>query len=253
MPYTTLGLDLGVASIGWALISEDGDREFHLKAWGSRIFEQGLDSGSGLDGISAGRGTSRAAVRRQKRALRTQYKRRRDRKNDLRHILTENGMLPEPFTPDFFVELDRKLVQTLPEAEREHAAHIVPYLYRKLALDRPLTKEEFGRAIYHLAQRRGYRSNRKLDLKDKDTGVVKEDIAELKSKMKQTHARTLAEYFCTVDPNEERIRARYTDRAMYEDEFRKICEVQRAIVSPELENSFTKQYSSSTNLNPPEG
>lgn len=240
MPYTTLGLDLGVASIGWALISEDGDREFHLKAWGSRIFEQGLDSGSGLDGISAGKGTSRAAERRQKRALRTQYKRRRERKNELKHILTENGMLPEPFTPEFFVELDRKLVQTLPEAEREHAAHIAPYLYRKLALDRPLTKEEFGRAIYHLAQRRGYRSNRKLDMKDKDTGVVKEGIAELKSKMEQTHARTLAEYFCMVDPNEERIRARYTDRAMYEDEFRKICEAQRAIVSPELEKQLHK-------------
>ncbi len=240
MPYTTLGLDLGVASIGWALISEDGDREFHLKAWGSRIFEQGLDSGSGLDGISAGKGTSRATERRQKRALRTQYKRRRERKNELKHILTENGMLPEPFTPEFFVELDRKLVQTLPEAEREHAAHIAPYLYRKLALDRPLTKEEFGRAIYHLAQRRGYRSNRKLDLTDKDVGVVKERIAGLKSKMEQVHARTLAEYFCTIDPNKERIRARYTDRAMYEDEFRKICEAQRAIVSPELEKQLHK-------------
>ena len=238
MPYCTLGLDLGVASIGWALISEDGDKEFHLKAWGSRIFEQGLDSGSGLDGISAGKGTSRAAERRQKRALRTQYKRRRDRKNDLKRILTENEMLPEPFTPDFFVELDRKLVQTLPEAEREHASHIAPYLYRKLALDRPLTKEEFGRAIYHLAQRRGYRSNRKLDLKDKDTGVVKENIAELKSKMEQAHARTLAEYFCTINPNEERIRTHYTDRAMYEDEFHKICEAQRAIVSSDLEDDL---------------
>lgn len=241
MSYYTLGLDLGVASIGWALISEDGDKEFHLKAWGSRIFEQGLDSGSGLDGISAGKGTSRAAERRQKKALRTQYKRRRDRKNVLKHILTENGMLPEPFTPEFFVELDRKLVQTLPEAEREHAAHIAPYLYRKLALDRPLTKEEFGRAIYHLAQRRGYRSNRKLDLKDeKAAGVVKAGIAELKSKMEQAHARTLAEYFCTLNPNEERIRTRYTDRTMYEDEFHKICEAQRTLVSPDLEKKLYK-------------
>ena len=236
MPYYTLGLDLGVASIGWALISEDVER-FNLEAWGSRIFEQGLES-DGLDAISRGKGTSRAAVRRLKKASRRQYGRRRDRKENLKRILTENGMLPEPFTPDFFVTLDRKLVQTLPEAEREHAAHIAPYLYRKLALDRPLTKEEFGRAIYHLAQRRGYRSNRKLDLKDKDSGVVKESIAKLKSEMEQVHARTIAEYFCTVDPNKERIRNRYTDRAMYEDEFHRICEAQRALVSPDLEKKL---------------
>ena len=236
MPYYTLGLDLGVASIGWALISEYGDN-FKLEAWGSRIFEQGLDS-DGLEAISRGKGTSRAAERRLKKASRRQYARRRDRKEKLKRILTENGMLPDPFTPDFFVELDRRLVQTLPESEREHAAHIAPYLYRRLALDRPLTKEEFGRAIYHLAQRRGYRSNRKQDLKDKDSGVVKEAIANLKSEMEQVHARTVAEYFCTVNPHKERIRKRYTDRAMYEDEFRRICEAQRAIVSPDLEKDL---------------
>ena len=241
MPYYTLGLDLGVASIGWALISEYGDN-FNLEAWGSRIFEQGLES-DGLDAISRGKGTSRAAERRLKKASRRQYSRRRDRKEKLKRILTENGMLPDPFTPDFFIALDQKLMQTLPEAEREHASHIAPYLYRKLALDRPLTKEEFGRAIYHLAQRRGYRSNRKLDLKaenSKETGVVKESIAKLKSEMEQTHARTIAEYFCTVDPEKERIRTRYTDRAMYEDEFRKICEAQRALVSPDLEKDLYK-------------
>ena len=236
--YTTLGLDLGVASIGWALIAEDSDK-FKLEAWGSRIFEQGLDTGKGgLDAISAGKGTSRCAARRLKKALRRQYRRRRERKDDVKRVLTDNGMLPNPLMPDFFVEMDRKLVQTLPEPEREHASHIAPYLYRKLALDRPLAKEEFGRAIYHLAQRRGYLSNRKQELKDKDSGVVKESIKGLRNAIEQAGARTLAEYFCTVNPNEERIRARYTDRAMYVDEFRKICEAQRELVSPELEEKL---------------
>ena len=89
MLYYTLGLDLGVASIGWALISEYGDN-FKLEAWGSRIFEQGLDS-DGLEAISRGKGTSRAAERRLKKALRRQYGRRRDRKEKLKRILTENG------------------------------------------------------------------------------------------------------------------------------------------------------------------
>ena len=183
MSFYTLGLDLGVASIGWALISEDED-QFKLEAWGSRIFEQGLDS-DGLDAISRGKGTSRAAERRLKKASRRQYDRRRKRKEDVKRLLAENGMLPDPLTPDFFLAMDTKLVLTFPEADREHAFHIAPYLYRKLALDRPLTKEEFGRAIYHLAQRRGYRSNRKLDLRenDKETGKVKEGISKLKSEM----------------------------------------------------------------------
>ena len=238
MPYITLGLDLGVASIGWALIAED-ENKFDLVDWGSRIFEQGLDSGKGgLDAISAGKGTSRCTARRLKKALRRQYRRRRERKDDVKRVLMENGMLPDPLMPDFFVEMDRKLVQTLPEPEQEHAAHIAPYLYRKLALDRPLTKEEFGRAIYHLAQRRGYLSNRKQDLKNEDSGVVKENIKGLRHAMEQAGARTLAEFFCGIDPNQERIRTRYTDRAMYHDEFHKICEAQRALVSPDLEEKL---------------
>lgn len=236
MSYTTLGLDLGVASIGWALIAEDNDK-FKLEAWGSRIFEQGLES-DGLDAISKGKGTSRCAARRLKKALRRQYRRRRERKDEVKRVLAENGMLPNPLTPDFFVKMDQKLVQTLPESEREHAFHIAPYLYRKLALDRPLTKEEFGRAIYHLAQRRGYLSNRKQDLKDKDSGVVKESIKGLRDAIKQAGARTLAEYFCSVDPQQQRIRTHYTDRAMYQEEFQKICEAQRALVSPDLEKEL---------------
>lgn len=238
MPYITLGLDLGVASIGWALISEDENR-FDLVDWGSRIFEQGLDGGKGgLDAISAGKGTSRCTERRLKKALRRQYRRRRERKDDVKRVLMENGMLPDPLTPVFFVEMDRKLVRTLPESEQEHASHIAPYLYRKLALDRPLAKEEFGRAIYHLAQRRGYLSNRKQDLKNEDSGVVKESIRGLRHDMEQAGARTLAEFFCGIDPNRERIRTRYTDRAMYQDEFHKICEAQRALVSPDLEDKL---------------
>ena len=240
MPYVTLGLDLGVASIGWALIAEDADNNrFNLLAWGSRIFEQGLES-DGLEAISKGKGTSRCATRREKKALRRQYRRRRKRKDDVKRVLTENGMLPDPLTPDFFAKMDRKLALTFSESERERAFHIAPYLYRKLALERPLTKEEFGRAVYHLAQRRGYLSNRKQELKekDKDTGVVKDGIRGLRHDMEQAGARTLAEYFCTLDPNEKRIRKHYTDRAMYQDEFHKICEAQRAIVSSDLEKEL---------------
>lgn len=76
-----LGLDLGISSIGWAILNETYQKR-ELIAWGSRIFEAGVE---GTDNeISAGKGVSRCAERRLKKALRRQYLRRRNRKNKLK-------------------------------------------------------------------------------------------------------------------------------------------------------------------------
>ncbi len=233
MPLRTLGLDLGITSIGWALISEYA-HETELEAWGSRIFEAGMD-----DDIEKGQGTSRCAERRLKRALRIQYRRRRNRREKLTGILQAHHLLPEKLTPEFFISIDNRLLMLFPPDQRRQTAHVLPYLYRKKALDSKLEPEELGRAIYHLAQRRGYKSNRKQDLKDEEnSGVVKAGIAKLQEEMQKAGARTLGEYFCTIDPEESRIRTRYTDRSMYEDEFRKICAAQRDLIDEELEKEL---------------
>ena len=120
----------------------------------------------------------------------------------------------------------------LPKEKRAQIGHVLPYLYRKMALDRKLEKHELGRALYHLAQRRGYLSNRKQDLKDQETtGKVQYGIDELKQAMAKTGARTLGEYFSMINPEEERIRSRYTERSMFQDEFRAICKAQREHIS----------------------
>ena len=233
MAQTTLGLDLGIRSIGWTLITEDGPHT-RLEGWGSRIFQAGME-----DDIESGKGVSRCAERRLKKALRIQYRRRRQRKDNLIRLLQENGLLPDPLTPDFFVNVDKKFLMLFPEARRKTIGHVIPYLFRKKALDAPLTREELGRTIYHLAQRRGYLSNRKQELKDEEeSGVVKAGIDALKKEMEKSGARTLGEYFCQVDPEEYRIRTRYTERAMYQDEFRKICAAQRKLIPEELEKQL---------------
>ena len=81
MTVKKLGIDLGIASVGWAYATESNP-EFVLNGWGSRIFTPGMD-----DDIESGKGVSRCALRRQKRALRIQYRRRRQRKNDLITLL----------------------------------------------------------------------------------------------------------------------------------------------------------------------
>ena len=122
MALTTLGLDLGISSIGWALIREDGSH-VTLDNRGSRIFQPGMD-----DDIEQGKGVSRCAERRLKCALRTQYKRRRKRKNDLISLLQENGLLPTPLTPAFFVSTDKKFLMLFPEEQRKTMGHVIPYL-----------------------------------------------------------------------------------------------------------------------------
>ncbi len=236
-----LGLDLGVSSIGWALIEQSSASEImpddtRLIDWGSRIFEPGMD-----DDIESGKGVSRCVNRRLKRSLRIQYSRRRRRMRELAELLKENKLFPPELTPSFFVEMDSKLLRMFPKGEWARLGHVIPYLYRKNALDRELQPYELGRAIYHLAQRRGYKSNRKQELKDEDeTGKVLDGIKTLKHEIEESGARTLGEYFCSLDPEVERIRSRYTERSMFEREFRLICERQRQLISPELEHSLYK-------------
>ena len=238
-----LGLDLGITSIGWALTEQPNASvtdvsEIKLIDWGSRIFEPGM-AGTKND-IDTGKGVSRAVERRLARSLRHQYQRRRQRKKELIKIMTEAGFLPKELTPSFFIKMDAKLLESFPKEERRVLGHVIPYLYRKMALNKDLAPEELGRALYHLAQRRGYKSNRKKDLKDNDEekGKVLQGIQTLKSDMEAKKARTLGEYFCMVNPEEERIRGHYTERSMYEHEFHLICERQRRLVSEELEKKL---------------
>lgn len=189
----TLGLDLGISSVGWAILEETYDSR-KLIAWGSRIFEPGVE-GTDND-ISAGKGESRCAARRLKRALRKQYSRRRERKEELLELLIENGLLPENVDSAFFTGIDRKLFALFPKNEHKRIGHVLPYLLRKMALDSKLEPYELGRAIYHLGQRRGYLSNRKQELKDgEESGKVKSGIEGLKQAISQAGARTLGEYF----------------------------------------------------------
>ena len=232
MPQLTLGLDLGIASIGWAVIEEDSKKR-NLIAWGSRIFQPGMD-----DDIASGKGVSRCAERRLKRALRNQYLRRRERKENLINVMLEGGLLQQVPDAEFFAAVDKRLLDTFPPNMRRQMAHLIPYMFRKKALDCKLKSDELARAIFHLAQRRGYLSNRKQEAKDKDSGVVKSGINKLRMDIAASGSRTLGEFFCQIDPEQECIRTRYTSRDMYIDEFRKICQAQRDTISEDLENQL---------------
>ncbi len=202
-----LGIDLGTNSIGWTLVEAVRDPEGRLEPrrierMGVRVFEAGMDN---LE--EGGRGQSRALARRNARLARRRLERLKRRVRKVRNLLIGAGFLPPDFPGGPLGSTD-------------------PYRLRARALDAPLEPFEVGRVFYHLAQRRGFKSNRKADIEDSEAGQVKQAVGELATAIRAKGCRTLGEYLSTLDPHEQRLRGRYTSRAMYEEEFEKIWSAQ---------------------------
>ncbi len=229
MKERVLGLDLGARSIGWALLDYENDNPASIVQAGARIFEAGVEGD-----LESGREESRGKQRRDARQARKQTDRRARRHKKLAHVLQRAGLLPEgPLATgqqqhDFFLALDKQLrapyADDLPvdAPSRALLPHVFPYWLRARALDAKLEPYELGRGLYHLGQRRGFLSNRKVPDKDDEKSVVKQGISELRQLMAEAGARTLGEYFAGLDPTDpqaRRIRQRWTGRQMYLDEF----------------------------------
>lgn len=230
-----LGLDLGTDSLGWAIVPLKNDSAAELARIGSRIFPSAMDGD-----FDSGKEESRNRVRREARLRRRQSWRRRRRLKKTLQLLQRFGMLPpgpsaRPEERQALInELDASILASAWFQAKKASGiylepdHVLPYMLRAAALDEKLEPFPLGRAIFHLAQRRGFLSNRKQVRKPgkDDEGVVKEDIANLRNDMKQAGARTLGEFFAHLSPSGSRIRARWTARDMYRDEFEKICDAQ---------------------------
>ena len=225
-PQYRLGLDLGVNSLGWAAIRVEDGTASGILAAGVRIFEAGVD---GME--KDGKGVSRNQDRRQARQIRRQLERRSRRRVKLFRLLQAQGLLPRgecgsgDLRNRLLNRLDEKIKKSRFGGTPSQDVQI-PYALRTLALDEKLGPFELGRALYHLAQRRGFLSNRKSGKKENDEGPVKEGISFLAGKISDSGARTLGEYFNGLDPAESPIRSRWTAREMYRSEFELIWEGQ---------------------------
>ena len=257
-----LGLDLGTNSVGWTLLnaSADGGGRLHptgILDMGVRIFDAGVEGD-----IEAGKDASRNADRRDARLRRRQLDRKADRKAKVFALLQTAGLLPESKTRKpgerhrLLLDLDERLFAefcaqrpeifvTKDPARREQARQLFPYRLRALALAEPLPPEAVGRAIYHLAQRRGFFSTRKSKkLDEKETGVVYGGIESLAREMEQAGAATYGALFADRCPTEHRIRGQWTSRAVLEKEFKAIWETQGthrpALYTPECEKALSR-------------
>lgn len=139
------------------------------------------------------------------------------------------------------IQLQEKYFTILGHTDQQ----VFAYKLRAIALDQKLSLHAFGRIIFQLAQRRGFLSNKKAitkktNDKDDDEGKVKTGISDLDKAIKEGGFRTLGEYFASLDPEECRIRQRWTGRQMYRDELDLIWNTQ-AKYHKELNEKLMKE------------
>lgn len=218
-----LGADLGTNSLGWAAVElTPEDVPFRIITAGSRIFSDGRDPKSQA---------SLAVERRAARAMRRRRDRFKQRQAALLKYLTLAGLFPAD------------------EAERNKLSQLDPFALRARALHEALPLHHVGRALFHLNQRRGFKSNRKADRgKNEEDGKIRQGVVRLHDAMRNAGAATLGEYLhglrsAATDPSaipsvRTRLRAEsgegakgdgydfYPDRQMLEEEFEEIWAAQ---------------------------
>ncbi|PWR23804.1 type II CRISPR RNA-guided endonuclease Cas9 [Zavarzinia compransoris] len=128
------------------------------------------------DGREAKSRKSSAVARRVARGMRRRRDRYVRRRAALLQALVDYGLMPAD-------EGGRKALEALD-----------PYDLRVAGLDGPLPLHHFGRVIFHLDQRRGFKSNRKSEKGDGEAGLIKQAATRLKAAMAEEKARTLGEF-----------------------------------------------------------
>lgn len=235
----TLGLDLGTNSLGWAIVDEEKRKIIDS---GVRIFPEGIQP----DTIGSGdKEKSKNESRRESRQRRRHYYRKRLRKIKLLETLIRYNMCPLTYEElklwKNWNPKEKSEGRKFPDSkEFNDWLKLNPYELRAKALYEDVSLIEFGRILYHLIQRRGFLSSRK----DKDTGAIykgDDEKAGINETLEKKGDKTLGEFLNEIRPKdnqpfslitdndgkEERVRARYTLRKMYIEEFERIWQRQK--------------------------
>lgn len=218
MKNKVLGLDLGSASIGWALISEDQEKgSTEIIDLGCRIIPYEGTEGQEFE---KGTGESANATRTAYRRARRNFDRYQLRREFLVKILVKHNMMPG----EDLIKLPKMDLWEL----------------RSRAVTEKITLQELGRLMLLLNQKRGYKSARSdsnLDKKDTEyVATVKgrhETIKEL--------GVTIGQYFYNELKSNEffRIKENVFPREAYIEEFDAICKTQQGYHS-ELTDELIK-------------
>lgn len=208
----TIGLDIGIASVGWAVLAEN-----RIIDLGVRCFDKAE---------TAKEGESLNLARRTARLMRRRLRRRAWRLTKLARLLKGEGLIADVDV------LKRQPEQGFP----------TPNLWqlRMEALDRKLSNDEWARVIYHLCKHRGFHWISKAEAKaadsDKEGGKVKKGLAGTRKLMHEKDYRTAAEMVLSEFPDAQRNKqgeySKALSRELLADELAFLFENQRKFGNP---------------------
>lgn len=211
----TIGLDIGIASVGWAVLAEN-----RIIDLGVRCFDKAE---------TAKEGESLNLVRRTARLLRRRLRRRAWRLTKLARLLKREGLIA-----------DANLFKN--KIEKNSIAPKSSWQLRVDALDRQLTSEEWARVIYHLCKHRGFHwvSRAEENAAEGDSksegGRVKRGLAGTKKLMAEKSYRTAAEMVLAEFPEAQRNKqgdySKALSRELLNDEFVLLFQRQRELGNP---------------------
>jgi len=199
-----LGLDLGVASVGWALINVENDIPTEILGMGSRIIPLTPDD---ANEFSTGNAISKNQKRTERRTQRKGYDRYQLRRKNLTNFLRKFNMSPT----EELIKLDTLELWGL----------------RAKAVNEPITLVELGRILYHLNQKRGYKSAKSDDVDDKKQ---RDYVANVKNRhtIIKGLGLTIGQYFYDQLQKDKHYRTKEQvfPRAAYIEEFEAIWDFQ---------------------------
>ncbi|MPQ22378.1 type II CRISPR RNA-guided endonuclease Cas9 [Carnobacterium divergens] len=218
-----IGLDIGITSVGYAILKTDEKgspyKIEHLTSVIFPIAENPKD------------GKSLAMPRREQRGARRRNRRTKFRKHRTKMLFVRSELLTI------------KQIEAI-YSEKQKLSSI--YELRTKALNERLTNEELFRILYFFSGHRGFKSNRKSELTEKDMGPVLTAIKDIEEKLADGTYRTLGEYMELDEKYQEHKRNkdgidRYlgtAKRSLIEDEIKQIIIAQQQFGNTKLTSGF---------------
>ena len=197
MAQLIFGLDIGIASVGWAVLGE------------TRIIDLGVRCFDKAE--TAKEGDPLNLTRRQARLLRRRLFRRAWRLKKLARLLQHEGLIPNA---QRFVEALANGHASAP-GDPEHPN---TWELRRQGLDRLLTPAEWARVIYHLCKHRGFHWTSKAEEaradSDAEGGRVKQGLKNTQALMVAKGYRSAAEMILAEFPGSQRNKRGQYDKAL---------------------------------------
>jgi CRISPR-associated endonuclease Csn1 len=207
-----LGLDIGVASVGAALLGSDQILALHVRAFDKAE--------------TAKEGESLNAIRRAARLTRRRIRRRAFRLLRLRRLLKREGLISS-------------------NDPAELGSTLSPWQFRAEGLDRKLEDREWAAVLYHIIKHRGFQSNRKSEAKsDEKAGEMLSGVTANQRQMVERGWRTIGEMaardpaFVQAKRNKGGDYSHTFSRGDLEMELKELFERQRAFGNPHADSKF---------------